>query len=136
MLKHLAITFAIAVVLYVASFGWIQHRRTFKGPWQITFITDTAGRPSMLVSEPFLKISRAIDFPGQKVAPANMRQVESFAEAVTDLPFGRMVFQDPTFLPGTVTMNQFGHEIELLPRVLIIDKKEIPWDGAGPVEVR
>ena len=46
-----------------------------------------------------------------------------------------MIFQDPTFLPGTVTLRQFGHEIELLPRVLIIDKKEIPWRAGKTVEV-
>ena len=31
------------------------------------------------------------------------------------------------FLPGVVTMNLLGHEIELMPRTLVIDKKEIPW---------
>ena len=79
-----------------------------------------------------LKISQTITFPGQKIALANLARVERFEEAVTNLPFGEMIFQDPTFLPGTVTMRQFGHEIELLPRVLIIDKKEIP-SGAGQV---
>ena len=35
------------------------------------------------------------------------------------------------FLPGVVTMNILGHEIELMPRTLVIDKKEVPWDSAG-----
>jgi len=34
---------------------------------------------------------------------------------------------DTTFLPGTVAFQLFGHEIELLPRVLIIDHEEHPW---------
>jgi len=134
-IKHVAIAFAIAVVLYIVSFGWIEHRRTFKGPWQITFATDAAGRPSLMVSQPFLKISEKLDFPGRKIEPVNMLKAEHYEEAVTTLPFGEMLFQDPTFLPGTLTMRQFGHEIELLPRVLIIDKKEIPWRNGETVKV-
>jgi hypothetical protein len=134
-LKHFAICFVIAVVLYIVSFSWIEHRRTFKGPWEITFASDGAGHPSLFISEPRLGISRGIDFPGQKIPALHLSRQEKFDETVTNLPFGEMLFQDPTFLPGTVTMKLFGHEIELLPRVLIIDKKEIPWN-AGIVEVR
>ena len=135
-LKHIAIAFAIALALYIVSFGWIQHRRMFRGPWEIIFVTDSAGQPSLKISQPVLQMSETIDFPGQKIAPANLARAQSFVEAVTNLPFGEMIFQDPTFLPGTVTMRQFGHEIELLPRVLIVDKKEIPWRAGQTVEVR
>jgi hypothetical protein len=34
---------------------------------------------------------------------------------------------DTTFLPGTLTLQVFGHEIELLPRVLVVDLKEHSW---------
>jgi hypothetical protein len=135
-IKHVAFAFVIAVVLYIVSFGWIEHRRVFRGPWEITFATDGAGQPSLLISQPALNISQKIDFPGQKIAATNLHQVEHFEEAVATLPFGEMIFQDPTFLPGTVTMRLFGHEIELLPRVLIVDKKEIPWSTGQAVEVR
>ena len=134
-IRHFAIAFAIAVVLYIVSFGWIQHRRVFRGPWEITFATDGAGRPSLAISQPMLKISQRISFPNQKITPASLARVERFEEAVTNLPFGEMIFQDPTFLPGTVTMRLFGHEIELLPRVLIVDKNEIPWRTGQTVEV-
>jgi hypothetical protein len=40
---------------------------------------------------------------------------------------------DTTFLPGTVTFQIFGHEIELLPRVLIIDHQERPWLANGSI---
>ncbi len=134
-IRHFAIAFAIALVLYIASFSWIQHRRVLKGPWEITFATDAAGQPSLIISEPIIKISEKLTFPGKKIAPANLARVQRFNEAVTNLPFGEMIFQDPTFLPGTVTMRLFGHEIELLPRVLIVDKKEIPWRAGKIVEV-
>src|SRR5271154_6346075 len=95
-IKHLAITFAIAVALYFVSFSWIQHRRVFRGPWEITFATDAAGRPSLMISEPMLQISQTIAFPGRKTALTNLARVQRFEEAVTNLPFGEMVFQDPT----------------------------------------
>jgi len=125
--KHFGLAFVIAVVLYIVSFGWIQHRRTFRGPWEITFVTDGSGQPSLAIAQPKLGISEQITFPGRKIASTNLLQVERFDEALTNLPFGEMIFQDPTFLPGTVTMRQFGHMIELLPRVLIVDSNEIPW---------
>ena len=34
-----------------------------------------------------------------------------------------------TALPGVITLDLFGHEIELLPRVLIVNKKEVPWQS-------
>jgi len=134
-IKHFALAFAIAVVLYIVSFSWIQHRRVFRGPWEITFVTDAFGQPSLTISEPVLKISQTIAFPGQKIASTNLARAQRFDEAVTNLPFGEMIFQDPTFLPGTVTMRLFGHDIELLPRVLIIDKKEVPWRAGETVAV-
>jgi hypothetical protein len=47
-----------------------------------------------------------------------------------------LIFQDPTFLPGTVTIRLFGHVVEFLPRVLTIDKKEYPWQSGAVIEVR
>jgi hypothetical protein len=34
---------------------------------------------------------------------------------------------DTTFLPGTITFQLFGHEIELMPRVMMIDHEEKQW---------
>jgi hypothetical protein len=52
------------------------------------------------------------------------------------LPFGELLYQDPTFLPGTVTMRLFGHVVELLPRVLTVDKKEYPWQSGAVIQLR
>jgi hypothetical protein len=134
--KHIAIAFVIAVVLYIVSFGWIEHRRTFRGPWEITFTSDAAGQPSLAIAQSTLGISERITFTGHKIAATNLAQVERFEVAVSNLPFGEMIFQDPTFLPGTVTMRQFGHEIELLPRTLIVDSNEVPWRAGQTVDVR
>jgi len=127
LLKHALIALAIAVVFYIVGFSWIQYRRETKGPWQVVFLTDNSGTPSILVSQPKLQISQKIIFPGQKLARRNFFHAAQFDQPTTNAPFGQIIFQDPTFLPGTLTFNLFGHEIELLPRVLTVDKKEHPW---------
>lgn len=53
-----------------------------------------------------------------------------------DLPLGKCVFMDTTFLPGAVTFRLFGHEIELLPRVLIIDQQDLPWRSVSALEIQ
>jgi len=52
-----------------------------------------------------------------------------------DIAFGQCVFMDTTFLPGTIVFDFFGHEIQLIPRVLTIDKKEIPWQSGKTIEL-
>ena len=39
------------------------------------------------------------------------------------------------YLPGTLTFDFFGHQVELLPRVLIIDKEEHPWQSGSRLKV-
>lgn len=126
-LRIAALAAAIAVVFYLVFFNWMQHRRAGKGPWEITFITDSNGTPSLAINQTKMQLSHRIIFDNAKLPQTNMQQKVIFEEAVQDIPFGKMLFQDPTFLPGNVTMEQFGHQIQLLPRVLKIDKKEHAW---------
>ena len=134
LIKHLSLTFAMAVALYVVSFGWIEHRRTFRGPWQVAFRSDGAGRPSVTILEPALSITQTLAFAWTNVAP-NMNVMQRFADATNEIPFGKVLFQDPTFLPGTLTLEFFGHEVEALPRVLVVDKKEIAWSPNARIDV-
>jgi hypothetical protein len=135
-LKHFALALIIALVFYVAAFSWLEHRRAVKGPWEVTFRIDAAGRPSLWIAQTNLGIDEAVGFPAHNIQPPNDCRVVRFVQGTTELPFGEMLYQDPTFLPGTVTMRLFGHEIELLPRVLTIDKKEYPWRAGSRIEVR
>ena len=36
-------------------------------------------------------------------------------------------YADLTYLPGVITLELFGHEIELLPRTLYVNRHAIPW---------
>lgn len=127
--RRFLLALGLAVVAYGVCFALIHHRRTANGPWQVTF-TGEAGVPILVVNQDKLGIAGArIVFPGQ-VAPTNAAQTIRFDQAKPvpfDLPFGRCVFLDPLFLPGTVALEAFGHELQLLPRVLTIDREERAW---------
>jgi hypothetical protein len=53
-----------------------------------------------------------------------------------EVPFGSVIFFDTTVLPGTVTMRLFGHEIEFIPRTLIIDHTPYGWINGTNIFVR
>ena len=64
------------------------------------------------------------------------RQVRvAFEKVKTPVPFGKVIFEDLTFLPGVVTFDLFGHEIELLPRTLIVNKRGIPWQSGVTIDL-
>jgi hypothetical protein len=128
--------FVLALVIYISAFGIMQSCRTSKGPWHVSFLTDESGTPALLIEQQKLNISKKIMFPGQKISQTNMAHALVFDDPTkTNAPFGEIIFQDLTFLPGTVTFNFFGHEIELLPRVLIVDKQERDWKSSEVVSV-
>ncbi|HUD82454.1 MAG TPA: hypothetical protein VMQ67_03085, partial [Candidatus Saccharimonadales bacterium] len=97
-LKHMAAAFAIAAVFYFVSFTWLEHRRAANGPWQVTFRADAAGVPALSISESNLNISQTLRFPRERTTP-NLSRTVTFGQDTPDLPFGEMIFQDPTFLP-------------------------------------
>ncbi len=126
-IRHASIAFGIAVVFYIVFFTFMQHRREGKGPWQVDFITDSNGVPSLAIEQPTLQLSHKIFFDNAKVPQTNLWESVRFVQGTTSIPFGELLFQDPTFLPGSVAMKMFGHNIEILPRVIVIDKKEHHW---------
>ena len=159
--KHLILAFLLALVCYGAFYLAIEHRRTSKGPWHVAFTDSAAGAPVIVVNQPSLGITNVqISFPGQPLpakeavdAVASERLGRSspitnhpslfttlaFAQprpVPYDVPFGKCVFMDTTFLPGTVTFRLLGHEIELLPRVLIIDHREHPWRADATIALQ
>src|SRR4051812_19944939 len=139
--RHFLLAFVIALALYIIAYSWIEHRRYRKGPWEVTF-TNSAGSPALIINQPALGLtnitlifqertntststaSSSWNTGSHQATPLNFRAPR---QTPFDVPFGQCVFEDLTFLPGTVTFQIFGHEIELLPRTLVIDQKEHPW---------
>ena len=129
-LRHLAIPFGIAVLVYVILYLGIEHRRTRLGPWEVAFTNEVSGVAAMVINQRSLGITNLhITFRGETnlIAGTVLTGLETPREVPYDVPFGQCVFMDATFMPGTLAFKLFGHEIQLLPRVLTIDRKEIPW---------
>jgi hypothetical protein len=135
--KQFLLAFLSALVLYAVSYNWIEHLRTRKGPWEVRYGHTMDQAPHLIIDQRSLSISNVeITFPGQICPLTNL--VIAFAQPQPvpyEMPYGQCVFMDTTFLPGTVTLRLFGHEIELLPRVLIIDRKEHPWKTGDTIRL-
>jgi hypothetical protein len=136
-IRNVLLVFVGAVVLYAVSFGVIEHLRTRKGGWQVTFSTDAQGTPKLDVAQPWLGLSNiTLSFPDQHLALSNLIQRVIFDQPITNVPFGSVKYLDTTFLPGAIVFDLFGHEVQLTPRVLILDRRDRPWQNGSDVEVR
>jgi hypothetical protein len=129
--KHFLLAFLLALAGYIVFYQIIEYRRTRKGPWQVTFTVSAEGVPAIVINQPKLGITNVrINFSGQTRPATNGPVTLLFRQPKPvpyEVPFGNCVFMDTTFLPGTITFQFFGHEIELLPRVLVIDRQEQTW---------
>jgi hypothetical protein len=136
LLRHLVVPFGIALLIYAISYTWIEHRRTRKGPWEVSFTNDNSGTPALVINQPALAITNLqITFPGETArtnASLSFRQPQ---QVPWEVPYGKCVFMDTTFLPGTIVIDLFGHEIQLIPRALTIDQKEMPWESGKTIAV-
>ena len=123
--RHLAIGFLIALAVYVSFFACDQRVRQRKGPWEVTFHTNAAGFAAITVNQRSLQLTNVqIVFSGET---ATNTGTVSFDRPQQQIPFGKVKFEDLTYLPGSVAFDFFGHEVELLPRTLYLNKKEVPW---------
>ena len=128
--------FAIVLALYAGCFYGMEFLRHRKGAWEVNFLADAAGNPSVVVYQPRLNISSVeIIFAGEQAPATNVSQRVAFDRPLRPVPFGKVIYEDLTSLPGVVTFDLFGHEIELLPRVLIVNKREVPWKSDSTVEL-
>jgi hypothetical protein len=133
------LAFGIAVLFYVAVYHAIEHRRRSKGPWQVTFVQEQGGAQAIFINQHTIGITNVrIMFPVDSVMLTNRPMTLNFREARKtpfDLPFGKCVFLDTVFLPGTVALEISGHQIQLMPRVLTVDGVEREWISGESVSL-
>jgi hypothetical protein len=123
--RHLLIGFALALGIYATFFAGDQWIRARKGPWEVAFQTNAAGDAEIVVNQAALGIADVrVTFTGER--PANTGALR-FDAPRKSLPFGAAKFEDLTYLPGSVAFDFFGHEVELLPRTLYLNKEEQGW---------
>jgi hypothetical protein len=137
LVKNLGIAFIIAIVFYIVAFTWIEHRRSARGPWHVVFLTDFSGQPSILISQKQLGIANVKLVFSEKTLPFKNTVRALYFDAPGYKPaFGEVVFIDLLSQPGTVVFNFWGHEVQLMPRVLTIDKKEQKWESGKVIVVQ
>lgn len=135
-LKHVALAGLIAVVGYFSLYALDSHLRARKGAWEVTFATETNGTPYFVVNQPTLGVRDVkVRFLGAQSPLTNAATTVRFAEANTKPAFGELRFQDATYLPGTVTLLAFNHEVELIERGLVLNRQERAWQPGMTVEL-
>jgi hypothetical protein len=126
---HFIGAMVLAVVIYAGGFGLDQHLRTRRGPWEVEFTRTTNGTPMIVIRQDALGITDVrLMFPGE--ATSNGSESIRFDVPERSVPWGRVKYEDLTYLPGVVTLDAFGHEIELLPRTLYVNRMAVGW-GPG-----
>ncbi|MCL4179195.1 MAG: hypothetical protein KJ072_15820 [Verrucomicrobia bacterium] len=134
-LPHFVGALILALAVYAGAFWLDQHLRTRRGPWQVTFDRMPDGTPTILIQQQRLGIREVrILFPGESTA-AESTSIRFDAPGLA-VPWGRLKYDDLTYLPGVVTLELFGHEIELLPRTLYVNRRAIAWNAATNLTLR
>jgi hypothetical protein len=133
--RHLFFAFLAALTLYAGFYALDRHLRLRRGPWEITFQNGSNG-PVIAVNQPALGIAGVrIVFVGEPSFAFPAPVVVRYDEPRKALPAGRWVFDDLMYLPGTVTFEVFGHEIELLPRTLYVNRRPVAWASGQTIEL-
>ena len=136
LLKPVFLALISAIVIYTVAYAWIENRRHRKGPWEVNFTNSPAGMPMLIVNQAKLGITNVqIVFTNQSAPTNSPARIEFRQPRPTpfDLPFGQCIFMDLTFLPGTITVRMFDHEIEFLPRTMVLDRVERAWHSGEAI---
>lgn len=129
----------LALVGYLSLYWTDSFLRSRRGPWEVTFGTNAAGTPTLTLSQPALHLAGVeIRFPGESAGataeplPATIR----FDHPKAAVPFGTTAFDDLMYLPGTVVLHCFGHEVQMLPGRLYLNRSAVPWENGSVHELR
>ncbi len=132
--------FLATLFLYVTIYGGCQAYRVRSGAWHLTFDTLKDGTPQLRIEHPRILSAGplSIDFPGESAPRVTNGPITwIYSRPDTNVtPFGPIVFLDTTQLPGTISINAFGHALEMVTRTLSVDFTEIPWTSGTNLIVR
>lgn len=137
-LKLFALPAILALVGYCLLFGFDSWLRTRRGPWEVTFLREPDGAPALRIDHAFLALKNvSVRFEGEPLAPEILLPHRVHFDAPgKPLPFGRVAFDDLMYQPGTVVIHCFGHEVQLLPRALYLNRRQQPWQSGVRMTLR
>jgi len=125
--KSIVLTFVLCVGFYLLAWSWMSRRQTGQGPWQVFFCTNAAGVPQLVITQNARGISNVtVRFAGEMLGTNRVGAVE-FNKPRMPVPFGRVVYDDLMFQPGSVALDCFGHIVEMLPRNLGLNGQAASW---------
>lgn len=132
-----ATLFFVALAFYTVFYQLDRHWRLNKGPWTVEFAADPAQTNLVLtINQASLGIENfQILIEGETTSATNLPKAISFDDPYKTLPFGDLFYHDLTYLPGVLTLDIMGHEIELLPRILTVNRESVPWKGKGKLHL-
>ena len=138
--RHLLIGFLLAICLYVTFFWFIEGRRTAQTPWVVLYEVDAAGHVKLRVAQKSLGLGPVEIRIATATTNAPLPRTEAVFQRPKPVPHpapvGRCMFEDLTFLPGTVALNVAGTDIQMLPRALTIGTNEFSWKQVRVIEVQ
>src|ERR1051326_6681378 len=98
-LKHMGVAFGLALLVYIGLYGCDRHLRVHKGPWEVGFL-NTNGVPMLSIRQADLGISNVVLILAKEEVQPHTRSVQ-FDGVRKTIPFGRIKFEDLTYLPGS-----------------------------------
>jgi hypothetical protein len=117
---------SMALLLYIAGFTLNERLRLRRGPWEMSFQARPNGDTEVQIRQPALGIGPVtILFAGEPYTNDVMNV--RFDTPRKPVPVGRVKYDELTYLPGVVTLDLFGHELELLPRTLYVNRVPHAW---------
>ena len=121
----------LAVMGYLFFYSCDARLRTGKGPWEVTFSRGNDGTPLLRIDQPALRISNVVvRFPGESVTDSNvvLPATVRFDAPERAVPFGTLAFHDLMYQPGTLVLHCFGHEVQMIPSKLYLNRQGHPWE--------
>lgn len=129
-----------ALLGYVLLYGCDARLRDRRGPWEVTFLREADGSPAVRLQQPGLGLSNiTVRFVGERIPdtpPHAFPVVVRFDAPLQPVPFGRTAFDDLMYLPGTVVLQCFGHEVQMLPRTLYLNRQNRGWTNNIVIELK
>ena len=137
--RHLLIAFGLSLALYVFGFWFIERQRVVDDPWEVSFMTNSTGIVKLTVRQESKKLGPVtVQFSETKPAADTFTETIRF-DTPRPVPFpvpgGRCVFQDTTFLPGTVVLEFGSNTVQMIPRALTINTNEFAWESGKVVRI-
>lgn len=128
----------LALVGYVLFYSCDARLRRHRGPWEVTFLLAPGGGPAVRIDQSSLGISNVVVTFREESPPvgvSNLPATVRFDQPGRPVPFGTVAFDDLMYQPGTVVLHCFGHEVQMLPRALFLNRTRIPWETGSFFEL-